>query len=135
MSGTTMTSAPPDQGFAFPLQVDHAGGIAEASGAEKIRLSVLTILGTHPGERVMRPTFGCPLRSLAFAPLNAATASLAQYYVRDALTRWEPRIQLDDVQATPTRDEKGQPMLFVNVTYHLRFSGNAQTVNFQLPLA
>jgi phage baseplate assembly protein W len=115
--------------------VDAAGGIAEASGADKIRLSVLTILGTQPAERVMRPTFGCPLRSLAFAPLNAATASLAQYYVQDALTRWEPRIQLDEVQATPARDETGQPMLFVNVRYHLRISGQAQQVSFQLPLA
>ena len=131
-----MTSAPANQGFAFPLRVDEAGGIAEASGDEKIRLSVLTILGTQPGERVMRPTFGCPLRSLAFAPLNAATASLAQYYVKDALTRWEPRIQLDEVKATPQRDdESGLPMLLVNVRYHLRISGQAQQVNFQLPLA
>jgi uncharacterized protein len=130
-----MTPLPPDQGFAFPLQVDAAGGIAETSGADKIRLAVLTILGTQPGERLMRQSFGCPLRNLTFAPLNAATANLAQFYVQDALTRWEPRIRLDEVQATATTDEKGQPLLFVNVHYHLRVSGQAQQVSFQLPLA
>jgi uncharacterized protein len=124
-----------DLGFAFPLRADAAGGVAEASGADKIRLSVLTILGTQPGERLMRPTFGCPLRKLAFAPLNAATASLAQYYVRDALARWEPRIQLDEVQVTPRSDEDGQPLLFVIVRYLIRVSGQAQQVSFLLPPA
>jgi phage baseplate assembly protein W len=130
-----MVDPTPHTGFAFPLQIDSTGGIAEATDADKIRLSVLTILGTQPGERLMRPSFGCPLRSLAFAPLNAATASLAQFYVQDALTRWEPRIRLDEVQATPTTDENGQPLLLVNVRYHLRVSEQAQQVSFQLPLA
>jgi phage baseplate assembly protein W len=130
-----MTSLPPNQGFAFPLKVDASGGIGEAAGADKIRLSVLTILGTQPGERLMRPTFGCPLRNLAFAPLNAATASLAQYFVQDALVRWEPRIQLDEVQAAPTTDESGQPLLYVNVRYRVRNSGQTQQVSFQVPLA
>jgi phage baseplate assembly protein W len=124
----------PNQGFAFPLQIDAAGGIAEASGADKIRLAVLTILGTQPGERLMRPTWGCPLRSLVFAPLNAATANLARYYVQDALTRCETRILLDEVQAKPSTDD-GQPLLLITVRYHLRVSGEAQQVSFQLPLA
>src|SRR5262249_48933664 len=130
-----MADPTPNRGFAFPLEVDKNGGIAEASGDEKIRLAVLTILGTQPGERLMRPTFGCPLRNLAFAPLNAATANLAQYYVQDALTRWEPRIQLDDIQATPTVDDAGQPLLLLTARYHVRTSGLPQQVSFQLPLA
>jgi phage baseplate assembly protein W len=130
-----MTDPAPNTGFAFPLQIDTTGGIAEATGADKIRLSVLTILGTHPGERLMRPTFGCPLRDLVFAPLNLATANLATFYVQDALARWEPRIRLDEVQVTPTTDANGQPSLFIVVRYSPKTSGPAQQVTFQLPLA
>src|SRR5262249_2856811 len=92
-----MPGPTPNTGFAFPFHVDSQGGIAAPPGADAVRLAVLTILGTHPGERLMRPQFGCPLRSLVFAPNNAATASLARFYVEDALKRWEPRIVLDDV--------------------------------------
>jgi uncharacterized protein len=123
-----MVDPTPNTGFAIPLQIDSTGGIAEATDADKIRLSVLTILGTQPGERLMRPSFGCPLRNLAFAPLNAATANLAQFYVQDALTRWE-------VQASAITDQDGQPRLLVNVHYHVSASGQAQRVSFQLPLA
>jgi uncharacterized protein len=130
-----MVDPTPNTGFAIPLQIDSTGGIAEATDADKIRLSVLTILGTQPGERLMRPSFGCPLRNLAFAPLNAATANLAQFYVQDALTRWEPRIRLDEVQASAITDQDGQPRLLVNVHYHVSASGQAQRVSFQLPLA
>jgi hypothetical protein len=126
----------PNNGFSLPLQVDAAGGIAEVSGADKIRLSVLTILGTQPGERLMRPTFGCPLRSLAFAPLNAMTTNLAQFYVQDALTRWEPRIQLDNILAVASQDTGGQPpLLLVTVFYHIKATALAQQISFQLPLA
>ena len=133
--GPVVNTPTPNTGFAFPLQLDAQGGIAVASGDDKIRLAVLAILGTQLGERLMRPTFGCALRTLAFAPMNTATANLAQYYIQDALTRWEPRIQLDQVQAQPTTDESGQLLLLVNVNYHIRVSGQAQQVTFQLPLS
>ena len=70
------------RGFAFP-QTNTLGGIKESMLAQKVKESILIILGTQHGERVMRPTFGCN-RSLAFAPNDAATASLARYYVEEA---------------------------------------------------
>ena len=129
-----MADPTPNTGFAFPLGVDARGGIADAHGAEAIRQSVLTILATHPGERLMRPTFGCPLRSLVFAPNNGATASLARFYVQDALKRWEPRIALDMVNVV-NQDTADGPSLLIELSYHLLTSGQAQALAFQLPLA
>ncbi len=85
------------KGFAYPLQVNPRGGIKASGQEQKIRESILTILGTQHGERLMRPNFGCNLKSLVFAPNHAATANLARYYVEDGLTTWEPRILLDEV--------------------------------------
>jgi phage baseplate assembly protein W len=85
------------KGFAYPLQISPRGGIKESGQEQKIRESILTILGTQHGERLMRPNFGCNLQSLVFAPNNAATANLARYYVEEGLTIWEPRIILDEV--------------------------------------
>lgn len=85
------------KGFAFPLQIDPRGGIKESRHEQKIRESILTILGSQHGERVMRPNFGCNLKSLVFAPNNTATANLARYYVEEGLTTWEPRIILEEV--------------------------------------
>lgn len=128
-----------NRGFSFPLSLDDQGGIASASGAEAIRMAVQTILGTHPGERLMRPDFGCPLRSLVFAPNNAATANLARFYVENSLKRWEPRIALDKVNVTNhigsgDADDTG-PALRIEVRYHIPTAGQAGTVTFQLPLA
>ena len=128
----------PNTGFAWPLGVDATGGVATAGGADAGRLAVLTLLGTHPGERLMRPTFGCPLRSLVFAPNNAATASLARFYVEDALTRWEPRIALDGVTVvndTRVDGEADGPSLRVEVRYRVKATGQAGAVTFQVPLA
>jgi uncharacterized protein len=85
------------KGFAFPLHVDSRGGIAGSQQAQKIRESIRVILGTQHGERLMRPSFGCNLKSLVFAPNSRATADLARYYVEEGLATWEPRILLEEV--------------------------------------
>lgn len=85
------------KGFAYPLQIHPRGGIKESRQEQKIRESILTILGTQHGERIMRPIFGCNLKSLVFSPNNIATANLARHYVEEGLTTWEPRIILDEV--------------------------------------
>ncbi|GAA0436031.1 hypothetical protein Acor_55360 [Acrocarpospora corrugata] len=104
------------RGAAHPLRLDNAG-IGQSAGAAKVAESIRIILGTQHGERVMRPTFGTNLRSLAFAPNNGATADLARYYVTEALARWEPRIELLDV--TVTSDNSGG-RLDIAIRYELR---------------
>jgi uncharacterized protein len=108
------------KGISFPLQVNQRGGISVSKYEEKISESILTILGTQYNERAMRPDFGCNLRSLVFAPNNAATANLARHYVEEGLTRWEPRIALDEVVVENTETDKSEGLLLIHVSYRIK---------------
>lgn len=104
-------------GLSHPFRLGMTG-LSTSAGPRKVEESIRLILGTQYGERVMRPTFGCNLRSLAFAPVNAATANLARYYVAEGLARWEPRIEVLDVT---TGIPDGEPQeLVITITYRLR---------------
>ncbi len=92
-------------GWAFPVAVDDAGAVKTSSYEENIKESIRIILGTAKGERQMRPDFGCGIHELVFAKNNLATAGMAAYHVEQALIRWEPRIELINVQASPDRDK------------------------------
>jgi phage baseplate assembly protein W len=105
------------KGFAFPLQTNTLGGIKDSMLAQKVKASILIILGTQHGERVMRPTFGCNLRSLAFAPNDAATASLARFYVEEGLTTWEPRIVLNEVRV---ENDNRNGRLLIHIEYRIK---------------
>jgi uncharacterized protein len=91
------------RGLAFPVAPDGPG-LGRAEGAEKVRQSIHIILDTEPGERLMRPTFGCGLRRYLMTPNTASTRALIQRDVTDALTAWEPRIRLQDVTVSPGDD-------------------------------
>jgi hypothetical protein len=112
------------QGLAFPLQVNPRGEIAIASGDRDIEQSIRIILGTMIGERVMRPEFGCRIHELVFAPHNAATEGLAELYIREALDRWEPRIEVTGVETNDDLAHDGALLLEVKYrirdTYHER---------------
>src|ERR1700709_1544794 len=71
-----------------------AGGIALARDDEAVRQSIMMLLATIPGERVMRPEYGCPLHRVVFDPNDDTTAGLAIHYVRQAILRFEPRIEI-----------------------------------------
>lgn len=106
------------RGLAFPLQVDAAGRLASAQGEQRIEQSIQLILATRPGERAMLPDFGCAIHELVFAPNNAATRTRAIDAVRRALTLFEPRIDVLDVQADTASDEP--QLLLLRVDYRLR---------------
>ncbi|MFZ2498186.1 GPW/gp25 family protein [Methanosarcina sp.] len=105
------------KGFAFPLQTNQRGVIDVSKQEQKIKESILIILGTHHNERVMRPDFGCNLRSLVFAPNNTATANLARHYVEEGLTKWEPRIALDEVIV---ENDNFENKLLIRVSYRIK---------------
>lgn len=105
------------KGFAFPLQTNQRGGISVSKHEEKIKESILTILGTQYNERVMRPDFGCNLKSLLFAPNNTSTANLARHYVEEGLTKWEPRIALDEVIV---ENDNSENKLLIHVSYRIK---------------
>ncbi|MBW2121334.1 MAG: GPW/gp25 family protein [Deltaproteobacteria bacterium] len=105
-------------GWKFPVQTDDQGEIALSRHEEDIRERIWIILGTAPGERLMRPEFGCGIHDYVFSPNNSRTAGLVRFHVEEALTRWEPRIDLEEVnvQADP-----GRPVLLrINIRYRVR---------------
>jgi uncharacterized protein len=89
-----------DSGDVAPgLVVSPRGGLALVSGDEAVRQSLMLLLSTMPGERVMRPEYGCPLHRLVFWPNDDTTAGLAMHYVRRAVERFEPRVEVLHVDA------------------------------------
>lgn len=107
------------KGFTYPLQLDALGRIKESKHAQQIKESIQIILGTQHGERLMRPNFGCNLKSLVFAPNNTATANLARFYVEEGLKTWEPRIQLE---AVVIRNENTPARLLIDIRYRIKSS-------------
>ena len=105
------------QGWAFPVAFDASGGVATVRHDEDIRQSILIILDTNPGERVMRPEFGSGLRALTFEPINTTTVSRVKHKVERALVLWEPRIDSIVVEVTADRL---QGRLDVQLRYRVR---------------
>ena len=105
-------------GWSFPVQLTPGGSVQLISGAEEIDGAIRMILTTAPGERVMRPDFGCSMWEQVFAPVNPNTLGLIEQSVREALARWEPRITLDSV--TATRDEHDDAVVQIGIEYHVR---------------
>ncbi|GAA4609837.1 phage baseplate assembly protein W [Actinoplanes octamycinicus] len=105
-------------GWKFPIQLDERGRVVRVSGEDSVREAIWLILSTAPGERAMRPGFGCGVHDLVFGISNAATAGLVEARVRDALVRWEPRIDLLDVRAGSAPDSPAT--LLIQIDYRLR---------------
>jgi len=102
------------QGLAQPTAPDVAGRLPVISGSEKVRQAIYTLLDTDPGERVMRPDFGCGLRRYLMHPNNPATRAAIQREITQAMTRWEPRVKLVDIAVTPTDD---RAMVLIEIHY------------------
>jgi phage baseplate assembly protein W len=115
-------------GWAFPVRTDATGRIALVRREREIEESIHLILGTAPGERPMRPEFGCAIHEHVFAPADAATAGEIAYEVRRALERWEPRIDLDDVQVT--FDSGDASTMYIDVRYSLRGANDPRNLVF-----
>jgi len=81
-------------GWKFPIKVNARGGLSWSSGADRIADAIWIVLSTAPGERVMRPTFGAGAQNHVFDPNSLVSRSQLAATIREALTRWEPRISL-----------------------------------------
>lgn len=104
------------RGIAWPLGVDQAGSIATSAGEDGIASAMRMILSTAPGERLMRPQFGCKIWNLLFEPINANTMGLMAEAVREAMSRWEPRVVIDDVRVEPDRGAIGKVVIHIDYT-------------------
>jgi uncharacterized protein len=105
-------------GWAFPVRPADGGGIELSAYDEDVREAVKIVLGTDPGERVMRPTFGAGLNALVFEPLSTTTIALVKHRVETALVTWEPRIDVLAVRVTAGDPSSGR--LDVEVDYRVR---------------
>lgn len=114
------------------LQVDSNGRVQLVQGPAAIRQGLLLLLSTSPGERVMRQEWGCDLQQLVFAPNDDTTAGLAIHHVRQAITRFEPRVVLNSVDARRVEDEPGQ--LEIVVEYRLKTTLELDRLSFRLDL-
>ncbi len=106
------------KGWVFPPRVDPQGGLALTNERNELVQSILVILSTSTGQRVMRPTFGCRLHELVFAPNNSHTAAQARRFVEEALGMWEPRINVIQVDVHPDPDEDNR--LLIEIEYDVK---------------
>jgi phage baseplate assembly protein W len=113
------------KGWKFPITM-QAGKLGYSEAEQSIRESILIILGTSKGERVMRPTFGCNINEYVFAPNNTATASLLSFYVKEALLEWEPRIDVDNVAVAADEEEPNR--LNIAIDYTIKSSNTSDNL-------
>jgi phage baseplate assembly protein W len=114
------------RGWKYPVEIDRSGGIAMSDLEESIRQSILIILGSAPGERVMRPHFGCEIHELIFAPNNASTAGMAAHYATESLQKWEPRIDEVEAEAEPSPDDPNR--LDIHIKYKIRATNSPRNL-------
>lgn len=99
------------------FKTDINKALQTVSNSQSIRQAVLLLLSTRPGERVMRPEYGCHLHRLLFSPNDATTAGLAMHYVRRAIDLWEPRIHILSLDAG--QDKTNSSCLLVTLDYRV----------------
>lgn len=100
------------------LAIASSGGIAMVEGTAAIRQALLLLLSTMPGERVMRADYGCDLWRLAFAPDDETTQGLAIHFVRRAVERFEPRVDILRIDAFSDPLHTG--LLTIELDYRVR---------------
>jgi uncharacterized protein len=112
-------------GWNFPISFDDAGAIQTAQYEESVRQAIWIILGTSPGERVMRPDFGCGIYDMVFEVNSASTAGRVAQAVREALLVHEPRIDVLDVRV---QAQDGGDTLLIEIDYQVRATNNVFNV-------
>ena len=123
-----MTSEFIGSGWAFPLRTDATGRIALVSESAELEESIRLILGCAPGERPMRPEFGCGIHDLVFAGADATTAGRVTHEVRVALLRWEPRIEVLGVDVSFEGVDQG--VLYIDIRYQATRSNDPRNLVF-----
>jgi uncharacterized protein len=105
-------------GLGFPVEIDDTGALPYASAENKVQQSLLIILGTARGERVMNPDFGSRLHELVFEPNNSSTKGRIVQYVNEAIVKWEPRVEISRVNVTTDPATAGK--VLVDIEYRVR---------------
>ncbi|HEY0050190.1 MAG TPA: GPW/gp25 family protein [Pyrinomonadaceae bacterium] len=115
------------------LEIAPTGGIEMVAERDSVRQAILLLLSTIPGERVMRPDYGCDLYRLIFSPNDDTTAGLAIHYVKQAIERWEPRAKIEFLDAFPNREDRAR--LDISLEYRLITTQALDALSFSVNLA
>jgi len=115
-------------GWAFPPDVDATGAIAIVTREREIEQAIQIIVTTYPGERPMRPRFGCRMRDFVFRSADHSTAAELSLEVRNAIRQWEPRVDVHDVRVTP--DELERNRLDVEIVYAIKHTNDLRNLVF-----
>ena len=113
-------------GWAHPAGVGSTGGVALVSGDTELAQAIHLVLGTALGERPMRPEFGCGIHDLVFDPSDSTLAGLVAHEVRASLLRWEPRVDVVDVDVTFDAERPG--LALIDVAYVVRATNDRRNL-------
>src|SRR5262245_47335790 len=113
-------------GIAFPLRVDARGGLALAHEDDDVREAISVILGTAPGERPMRPNFGCGIHDYVFESVDAYVVGRLEREIRIAIDRWEPRIEIKGITVDTSGAADGQ--LPIEIEYEVRATNDRRNL-------
>lgn len=116
------------RGFAFPLHVGRDGTIQMASDEEDVRQAIGIILSTAPGERPMRPEFGCGVHDCVFERIDSETFGRIDHEVRAALDRWEPRIDVDEVALDTSAEDHAGGVVRIEVRYRIKATNDVRNL-------
>jgi len=112
--------------------VTPTGRLDLASGNDALRQQLLLLISTIPGERVLRPDYGCELLLLTFSPNDGTTAGLAVHYVRRAIERYAPDVRILRLDAGPAPEDPGR--LDVSLAYAPVLGGSPDTLTMSVAL-
>lgn len=115
-------------GWAFPMRTDATGSIALVSHNREIEEGIRLIVGTAPGERPMRPEYGCAIHDYVFDTIDPDTAGRIASEVRSSLVRWEPRIKVQGVDVTI--DPKDQTLVYIDIRYSVGDTNDPRNLVF-----
>jgi phage baseplate assembly protein W len=116
------------KGWSFPLDVNANGRIAMAGGARKLDQAMRIVLETYPGERPFRPEFGSRLRDFTFAGASTEVLAAIAAEVRRVLLRWEPRVDVHDVDVYP--DPVNETVLYIDISYVTKTENDPRNLVF-----
>ena len=107
------------RGWKFPVQIDPATGRVAMSDLEQdIKESIYILLATAPGERLMRPEFGCGIHDLVFSSMSTVTMGLFESRIREAINRWEARVDILKLEVFSKNPSRG--ILEINLYCQIR---------------
>lgn len=114
------------RGIGWPMGVDHTGALRMTEGPADLDRSIRVVIATAPGERVMRPEFGCKVWDLLFEPVTANLMGQMAQAVRDALAQWEPRVTIEDVEVH--QDDNDHALVHIGVRYVIKSTNDKRNL-------